>query len=120
MMWLGRNTKVLDSFSTQKWEVNACSMRSGYLVLGFRHSVLLAQQVQMMPPSYKAKEIWMARDYTHHNIVRVNCCTCTYFFPKQNESISYQDLNFLFILFRFLFYNRTLLKNQCSLLFRFS
>ena len=27
---ISRNTKVLDSFSIQKWEVNACSMWSGY------------------------------------------------------------------------------------------
>ena len=25
-MWLSRNTYVLDSFSPEKWEVNACSM----------------------------------------------------------------------------------------------
>ena len=29
MMWLNRNTEVLDSFPPQKWEVNACSMWSG-------------------------------------------------------------------------------------------
>ena len=34
-MWLSRNTWVLDSFSPQKWEVNACSMWSGYPVFGF-------------------------------------------------------------------------------------
>ena len=26
MMWLSRKTKLLDSFSPQKWEVNDCSM----------------------------------------------------------------------------------------------
>ena len=34
-MWLNRNTKVLDSFSPQKWEVDACAMWSVYSVLGF-------------------------------------------------------------------------------------
>ena len=34
MMWLSGNTKVLDSFPPQKWEVNACSIWSGYSVFG--------------------------------------------------------------------------------------
>ena len=32
MMWLSRNTYVLDSFPSQKWEVYECSMWSGYSV----------------------------------------------------------------------------------------
>ena len=35
IMWLNRNTKVLDSFSPQKCEVNARSTWSGYSVFGF-------------------------------------------------------------------------------------
>ena len=35
MMWLSRTTKVLDSFSPQKWKVNTCSLWSGYSVFGF-------------------------------------------------------------------------------------
>ena len=34
MMWLSRKTKLLDSFSPQKWEVSGCSMWSGYSVFG--------------------------------------------------------------------------------------
>ena len=30
MMWLSRNTEVLDCFLRQKWEVHVCSMQSGY------------------------------------------------------------------------------------------
>ena len=34
MMWLNRNIEVLDSFTHQKWEVNACAMLLGYSVFG--------------------------------------------------------------------------------------
>ena len=34
MMWLSRNSEVLNPFSFQKWEVNACTIKSGYSVLG--------------------------------------------------------------------------------------
>ena len=58
MMWLNRNTKVFDSYLPQKWEVIACSMCLGSPT----RSHIIAHC---------------------HNIARVDCCTCTYFFPKQ-------------------------------------
>ena len=83
-MWLSRNTKVLDSFPPQKWEVYACSMWSGYLVFGFTDD----------QPCYRDKHKWHShhrrqKNYgSHtiaciHNIARVNCSTGTYFFLKQ-------------------------------------
>ena len=72
MMWSSRNTKVLDSFSPQKWKVNTtCSMFHLFKVQVHWHSVLLAQQPQMTCPPYKIKNLWI----THNRI-----------FPKNSAS----------------------------------
>ena len=55
IMWLSRNTRVMDSFSSQKWEVYICSMRSGYSVFRFYQSALLARQAQMTSHQKKQK-----------------------------------------------------------------
>ena len=88
-MWLSRNTEVLDSFPTQKWEVNACFIWSGYSVLEFTNN----------QPCKRENHKWRLhnrrqKSYGSHtiaraqHIARVICSTwhvawCTYLFPKQ-------------------------------------
>ena len=55
----------MNSFPTQKQEVNACFVWSGYSVFGFTDNQnLVARQGWMTFPSYKAKELWIAHDWT--------------------------------------------------------
>ena len=60
-MWLNRNTKLLEFFPPQKWDVNAYSMWSSYSMFGFTDS----------QPCYQAKELWI----THH-CLRPQHSTC--------------------------------------------
>ena len=69
MMWLSRNTKVMDSFSPQKqeffWE-SYCDKHKWH------------------PHHTRQKNYGLYTITCLHNIARVNCHTCTYFFLKQN------------------------------------
>ena len=89
---LSRNTKVLDSFSSQKLVVNACSMLSGYSVFRFTD----------IQPCQHDKQEWhlhhmRQKNYRLHTITRVrnvicaNCCTCTSFFLKQTALLRIVD-----------------------------
>ena len=50
MMWLSRNTKEMDCFPPHKWEVNACSMRSGYSVFrSLTYSLVSATSTNDVP-----------------------------------------------------------------------
>ena len=60
-MWLSRNTKVLDSFSPQKWEVNTYSTWSCYW-----HSAFLVRQAQMA--SHHSRQ----KNYGSHAMARVH------------------------------------------------
>ena len=74
MKWLSRKFKLLDSFSPQKWEVRFTDIEP---CLCDKHEWLLHH---MRLKNYVSHLI------THsHNIAHVNCCTCTYFFPKQTR-----------------------------------
>ena len=74
MMWLSRNTKLLDSFPHQKWGVKACYMWPGYLVL---------KKHKWRPHHTRQKNYGSHMITRIHNIARVNCCLCTYVFLKQ-------------------------------------
>ena len=95
-MWLNRNTKVLESVPTQKWEVNACSIWSGYSVL----SSLTISPVSVTStndnPIMGGKRI-MDCTRSHVSITaQVNCNTCTFPFPKQT---AYSCIFLLIILY---------------------
>ena len=62
MIWLNRNTKVLHSISPQKWEVNACSIWSGYSVFRFVSATSLNGV-----PTIRGKRI-MDRTWSHASI----------------------------------------------------
>ena len=49
------------------------------------HSAFLVQKAQMTSPPYKTKNYGSHMIACIHNIARLNCCICTYFFPKQNN-----------------------------------
>ena len=73
MIWLSRNTKILNYFSTQKWEVNVFSTWSVDCVFEFN-------DIQCN----KHNDVPTIQD-KRTNIVPVNCSTCSYFFLKQND-----------------------------------
>ena len=60
MMWLRRNSKLLNSFSPEKWEVNASF--TGLVSLTF--SLSSTRSLNDTPP-YEAKELWITLDHTH-------------------------------------------------------
>ena len=79
----------MDSFPPQKWEVYACSMWSGYLVVGFIDD----------QPCYHNKHEWRShqrrlKNYESHtiacvhNILHVNCSTGTYFFSRLSMKVA--------------------------------
>ena len=82
MIWLSRDTQVLDSFSPRKWEVNTCSMWWGSLTFS-----LVSTTSTNDVPTKRGKRI-MDRTQTHNIIARVNFRTRTYFFPKQTGNYS--------------------------------
>ena len=47
------------------------------------HSAFLAGQAQITSNHMRQKNYGLHMITCVHNIVHVNCCTCTYFFPKQ-------------------------------------
>ena len=68
-------------------------------VLVHWHSALLAWQAQMTSHHTKQKNYGLHRIAHVHNIVHVNCCTCTYIFPKQNGGSckNFYGMHFVFI-----------------------
>ena len=68
-------------------------------VLVHWHSALLAWQAQMTYHHTKQKNYGLHRIAHVHNIVHVNCCTCTYIFPKQNGGSckNFYGMHFVFI-----------------------
>ena len=83
MMWLRRNTKVLDSFYPSKWEINACSMWWGYSMLRFIDFKSYWHDKHEWRPSYTTQMNYGSHTIACiHNTAHVNCCACTYFFRK--------------------------------------
>ena len=84
MICLSRNTIILDSFPPQKLEVYACSMWSGYSVSEFTDNKLCSRDKHKWRPHHRRQKNHMIACID--NIVRLNCSTCTNFFPKQTEN----------------------------------
>ena len=85
MMWLSRNTKVLDSFSPTNGKLTPalCDQVTNYC-LGSLTFSLFSATITNDIPTIRGKN--RLHTITHvHNIAHVNCCTCTYLFPKQTE-----------------------------------
>ena len=63
IMWLSQNTKAMDSFLPQKWEVHTCSIWSGYSVFGFLVNATSKNNI----PTIEGKRI-MDRTQSHASI----------------------------------------------------
>ena len=88
-MWLNRNTKLLDSFPPQKWEVKACSMWSGYSVFKFIDSQpCLHDKHKLCPHHTRQKNYGLHTIARVHNITHANCSTWNYIFQKQTGNCS--------------------------------
>ena len=87
MIWLSRNTKILDSFLPQKMEVYACSIWSSYSVSEFTDNQPCWRVKHKWRPHHRRQKNYGSHTIARiHNIVHVNFSTCTCFFPKQTES----------------------------------
>ena len=61
-MWLSRNTKVLDSFSPQKWG-NVISDQVTQCPGSLTFSLIIVTSINDVP-QYKARELWIAHSPT--------------------------------------------------------
>ena len=83
MIWLSRNTNVLDCLSPQKWKVSACSIYQVTHCSGSLTFSLFSATSMNGIPTMQGKRI-MDSTQLHTSIsAHVNCRTCTYSFPKQ-------------------------------------
>ena len=100
MMWLRRNTKVLDSFYPSKWEINACSMWWGYSMFKFIDFQSYWHDKHEWRPSYTTQKNYGSHTIACiHNTAHVNCCTCTYFFRKRLLQLSQHPSTSFFLNF---------------------
>ena len=78
----------MDSFSLQKWKVNACCLWSGYKVFEFTNIQPCLRDKHDLRPHHTTQKNYRSHTIARvRDIARVNCRTYTYFFPKQNVII---------------------------------
>ena len=99
-MWLNRNTKLMESFPPQKWDVNAYSMWSGYSVFRFTDS----------QSWYQAKEVWITH---HHSRQQYSTCELLHmhsFLPETDWRNIHDLPNYLYK--KIYLYKRILWRNE--------